>query len=525
MPVNVDLQPKQYRFYNLVEDSPHTWLGYGGSRGGAKSGGLRRIMVMRRIKYPGTSGLILRRVWDDVLKNHVNEMWKDGEFANLYQYYKSGEHVIEMPNGSRIFFDSSENAADVQRKSFGPEFMDIMVDQAEQFSEQELAQIKTTCRWPGMPLNKCKFCLFFNPGNIGAAFLQRIFSTHEYHDKEDPKDYAFLQAYGWDNVEWCQAALEEDYPGMPKKDRVGLFYSWSDNKRFRYYIERSQYGRDQNALPAHMRAGQLMGDFTKFAGQYFSNFDEAIHIWDLNEIVFQPYWPRWISFDWGFQHHAVATWHAQAGTQDEQGQSKRLVITYREMVRDHLSERALAEEICALNEGDIISNIWGGHDLWEDDRPGKTKEAAMSEVFRRNGLPTMKQANIKRVDGWRFMHTALDEGEWIITKNCKECSRSIMSRVFDEKKNNEDILKVKDMGDDVADCLRYGLFSQYSPTDVPDNEVIRRKVAHLSDPTNRNIQMMKLNAERMQKQRAGGMVNNRSLSRYSRYAAKMGRNI
>src|ERR1700733_4953967 len=195
----VDLQPKQFTFANLVENSKATWLGYGGSRGGAKSGALRRIMVMRRLKYPGTSGLILRRVWDDVLKNHVNEMWKDGEFPELYKYYKAGEHVIEMPNGSRIYFDSSENSTDVQRKAFGPEFMDIFIDQAEQFTEDELVQIKTTCRWPGTPLYRCKMGLFFNPGGVGAGFLQRIFSTLDFHQNESKDNYAFLQAFGWDN--------------------------------------------------------------------------------------------------------------------------------------------------------------------------------------------------------------------------------------------------------------------------------------------------------------------------------------
>src|ERR1700688_1648804 len=134
MQIDISLQPKQGKLYWLMENSSTSWLGFGGSRGGAKSGAARRIMVQRRLKYPNTSGQILRRVWDDVLKNHVHKMWE--EFPDLYQYYKAGEHVIEMPNGSKIFFDSAENAIDVQRKAFGPEYMDIFVDQAEQFSEQ-----------------------------------------------------------------------------------------------------------------------------------------------------------------------------------------------------------------------------------------------------------------------------------------------------------------------------------------------------------------------------------------------------
>jgi len=181
----IKLQPKQALLDWLMENSKASWLGYGGSRGGSKSGGARRIMVRRRLQHPHTNGLILRRVWDDVEKNHVNKMWE--EFPDLHQYYKVQSKVIELPEqlgGGKIFFDGAEHAVDVQRKAFGPEYFDVMTDQAEQFSEVELTQLKTVNRWPNTPDNTCKFVLGFNPGGIGAAFLQRIFYLKEYHERE-----------------------------------------------------------------------------------------------------------------------------------------------------------------------------------------------------------------------------------------------------------------------------------------------------------------------------------------------------
>lgn len=508
MKLNIKFQPKQGMFDYLMENSKASWMGYGGSRGGAKSGAARRIMVRRRLTYPGTSGQILRRVWDDVEKNHVNKMWE--EFPELHQYYKSGAHVIEMPNGSRIFFDSAENQIDVERKGYGPEYMDIMVDQAEQFTEEELVQLKTTCRWPGMDVYKCKFGLYFNPGGVSSAFLQRVFHTHDYHEAEMPDDYVFLQAYGWDNVEWCRAALLTD--GLTEEE----FYSWDNDKRFEYYITRAQYGIEQNALPAHKRAGQLLGSFAKFEGQYFSNFDPSVHAWDTDEVNLQPYWPRWISHDWGFGHHAVTLWHCQGGYTDSNGKLKRLVITYREQINQGLSERALAEEICAANDGEVIQNIFGGHDLWRKDSRG-SKESAMSNVFRGHGLPRMKQAKIDRVDGWQFLYTALDEGEWIITKDCKELIKAIPTAVFDKKKNNEDILKTNTLADDLLDCARYGLFTQYSPAAVPEGVRFKQQVSHLVDPTSRAIQLMKLGADRDKRIRSMGQVNSRSAAKFNRF--------
>jgi hypothetical protein len=365
----------------------------------------------------------------------------------------------------------------------------------------------------------------FNPGGVGAAFLQRIFYTKEFHENEVPDDYAFIQAFGWDNVEWSRAALAADgYTGDCLGHKCGkcgpcVYYSWSDEQRFKYYTTRSQYGQEQNALPAHMRAGQLMGDFKKFAGQYFSNFDEAVHKWRLDEIDFKPWWPIWGSLDWGYEHTASFHWHTQAGYKTEDGQDKRLVITFREYNTDHLSERALAEEIVAKNNGLKLTNIFGGHDLWKSETSGESKEQAMSKVFRAHGLPSLKKAVVDRVDGWRFMHRSLDEGEWIITDNCVDALKAIPFATFDSihPGKEEDILKTKTKMDDVLDDLRYGLYSQYAAKDVPLDVMFKQKASHLKDKTMRNILMMRLASEHDKKTRDRGVVNNRCLAKYRRY--------
>jgi len=513
-------QPKQVLFDDLLEQSAASWLGYGGSRGGAKSGGCRRSMVRRRLQYPGTTGQIIRRVWEDVRLNHVEKFFE--EFPALLPYYRVAEHEVTIPtNGapSTIKFDSAETETDVKRKAYGPEFMDIFVDQAEQFSEKELKLLKTTCRWPNTPEHHCKFGLFFNPGGIGAAFLRRVFYTHEYHERENPKDFEFLQAYGWDNVEWCREALRAN--GLAEND----FYSWTDKQRFDCFITRSQYGRELNDLDASMRPGHLFGEFSRFAGQYFSNWNEAEHVIALEHVIFNPKWPdwpRWISIDWGFQHHTAVHWHTQAGIRNEDGSSRRLVITYKEYVRSGLSERALAEEIVAVNAGDKIDNIFGGHDLWNVDNTGPTKEMEMSKVFRAAGLPSMKKANTNRVNGWRLMHRMVDEDEWRITRNCTEAIAAMPTAIFDEKKQNEDILKTGDLLDDVRDSLRYGLYSQYAPRELSEEEQMRQETSHLSDPTSRAIFAQKRIAGRDKALRERGMVNNRSSARHQRYG-KYGR--
>jgi hypothetical protein len=78
------------------------------------------------------------------------------------------------------------------------------------------------------------------------------------------------------------------------------------------------YAADQNylktlaALPSHLRRAFLDGDWEVFAGQYFDNFDVTRHAARAETIDWKPWWPRWISIDWGFEHPSAAYWHAAA---------------------------------------------------------------------------------------------------------------------------------------------------------------------------------------------------------------------
>ncbi len=177
-----------------------TNIGGGGARAGGKSGGLRRIMLDRRFHRPKTSGCIVRRVWEDLRRNHVERYML--EFPIMRDWWRASERRFLMPNGSSIEFMYAENQQEVDQKFWGPEFYDIMVDQAEQFSEQELITIKTCNRWPDAPMGECKMGLFFNPGGTGTEYLRRIYAFKRFHGGERPTDYEFVHLFGWDNFVW-----------------------------------------------------------------------------------------------------------------------------------------------------------------------------------------------------------------------------------------------------------------------------------------------------------------------------------
>src|SRR5437762_10799313 len=138
----------------------------------------------------------------------------------------------------------------------GKEYMDFFVDQAEQFTEKELNIMHSCCRWTGVPDRHCKFILTFNPGGLGHGFLKRIFFDRRYQGNEREEDYAFLQSYGWDNVEWAKPQLAQD--GLTEAD----YFDWDKlderegkpvgDRRFNYFIEDRKSGAEGKLLDCRL---------------------------------------------------------------------------------------------------------------------------------------------------------------------------------------------------------------------------------------------------------------------------------
>src|SRR6185437_1276624 len=190
-PIHIRFQPKQWELYRLARDGRATTIGVGGARGGAKSGGGRRIMLIRRFDFPKSVGMIFRRTYPELLDNHILPMWRD--FPWLESGYNKGEKNLTLPNGSIVMFRYGENRSAIE-SFLGKEFQDIVVDQAEALTEQELAYLKSCCRWPGVPDNQCKFILTYNPGGKGSGYLKRIFHLKAFRPEERAEDFAFIPA-------------------------------------------------------------------------------------------------------------------------------------------------------------------------------------------------------------------------------------------------------------------------------------------------------------------------------------------
>jgi len=535
--LDIALQPKQLELARLMEargPTVATWIGFGGALGGAKSGAIRRIMLARRGKYPRTIGVIMRRVLADVKENHIQKFWE--EYPDLRKYYNATDFEIVLPNSSRIKFMYAESTQEVDRKFYGPEFFDIFIDQAEQFSEGELRTINTRNRAPGAPDGLCKMGLFFNPGGCGTEFLRRVFWLKQYHSHERASDYAFIQSYGWDNFEWMRGT------GISERE----YYSLSNDDRFQSFIERSPYGRKLNALPPSLRAGHLMGSFESFAGQYFAGvWDESKCILSVNETeqLIQPWWTRWTATDWGFAHNAVHLWFASGKLSPNDferllGGATQwpidVVVVYRELVVNNTPEAEFASMMVNMTPADerrLIHREFLSPDAWAKRGSANTVAEQLGEVFRRHGLPRPDSADDDRIGGWRLLYNGFrqtcalrgatvdveraQQGPLLlVSANCPQVisAMPLLTRDNIHAGKLEDVLKTSTVHDDVGDCLRYGHKSMLNPKPRPPREVQLQEICDRHQDPNARAMAVRRFEDQQNRRRHGPARNWRALN-------------
>ena len=534
----VALQPKQLQLLHAIQDrrpDAPTVLGFGGSRGAAKSGGVRRIALALATEEPCISWII-RRVWDDLNKDHVKPLFVD--YPELKPFWHAGDKELRLPNGSSIFFIHAGDTGRAKRKARGPQARYIFLDQAEEHAQEEMEQLAGSNRDPGVAPGVCKRVYTFNPGGIGTAYLRRIFHLRQFHDNENPNDFMFIQGFGWDNFEWFRGldtVSEWDFYHDPEWNETDG-RPVEETRRFKVFTEQTDFGRKLNALPHSQRIGELMGSFDKFAGQYYADVWEpsaCVLPADLVARIIQPWWRRWLATDWGFSHYAAVGWFASGLLGPDEvaayfgvstAAAVRVIIQYRELVVNDVPEPDLARLVLHMTpdaEKREIRDHWIGHDAWAKRGSANTVVEQMEPIFSRGGLPRLSRADIDRVGGWRLLYNAWasarrlrkwsgqgpfeeridDAPAFFVSAACPEV-QSAVPMLICEDDNPVDVRKMNgQVSDDVADMVRYGLKSylQADPN-VPDEVVRAETYARHQDPTARAMAMLQLEAKQAEGQ-------------------------
>ena len=425
--IRISLQPKQITFKNTIERTPVIF--FGGAKGGGKSAGLRRIMLIRRVQYNASSGAIFRRTYPELEGNHIRPLF--AEYPQLREYWNEAKKLLTLPNQSTLQFCHAENEKDIDLYQ-GREFHDLAIDEAGQWSEAMFWKLRGSNRSSikGVP---SRTILTGNPGGPGHKWLKRLFVERRFKGKERPGDYAFIQALVHDNP-----ALIDNDPN---------------------YINRLECEPNEA-----LRKAYLHGSWDIFAGQYFSEIDREKHLVKPFEIP--VHWNRFGSYDYGFNHPAAFGWFAV----DEDGQ----VFQYREFVKAGLRVDQFAAEILKYADTKELMYIRAGWDCWAKKAVLQTGTSpTIAEEFQRQGL-FISKANIDRVQGasqlrnylaWRDLPEGRSGPRVKIFETCP-ITFDALTRMEHDPDHLEDVLKVDAAegdpmtGDDAYDMFRYALMSR-----------------------------------------------------------------
>jgi len=397
-----------------------------------------------------------------------------------------------------------------------------MPDEATRCSEMMLVKLNETRRWTGklggkpIPDSLCKTVWPMNPGGIGHSYIRRLMYKREFRALEEATNYAFLQAFAWDNIEWCWDALERvaglvgDCQGGPdgkgcKTCAACIFYSWSSEKRFEFFVSHTKRGKELNALPARLRSGWLLGKWDEFAGQFFDIYDDTEGGPIVKRCTPDRQWhPRWLGIDWGFQHDMACHWNARVGKKTK---------IYRELVANHRSARSQAQEIVdrtPQEERKLIDAIYLSPDAFQSRSEQDSFAALMGEIFTRYNMPYPTPADDDRKHGAQCMYDLMKDGELEIDPSCRKL-REVIPMVCTEEDDPEEIEKFE--GDDAFDSARYGLKSRQRAGVMPTTEAAQERVVAFAKSRDKEVEELDINTVAQLSRRALAIEQKRRRSR------------
>ena len=387
---------------------------YGGARGGGKSWALRRKVVLMCLRYSGLRALLVRRSLPELRSNHLYRLLS--EFGDAISYSER-DKCVSFANGSKLFLGYCSSERDTLRYQ-GQEYDVIAIDEATQLSEFRFSILKACLR--GSNHFPRRMYLTCNPGGIGHSWVKRLFVDRDFRNGEDPRQYKFIPARVYDN------------PILTNAD--------------------PEYVRSLESLPPRLRDAWLYGRWDVFEGQFFPEFDRAIHV--VHPSLIPSELNEFVAFDYGFDMLAVLLIGIDANGN---------AWVTRETCRSGLTLSAAARQIEELIRGAKPSFAVCSPDLWNRRQDSGLSGAEIMQ--RAAALPPMCPADDRRVAGWRALREYLSPSPnhpFIrISSDCAELIECLPALLCDPNKV-EDASGEPHRITHAPEALRYALMSRAS---------------------------------------------------------------
>jgi hypothetical protein len=258
--------PKQELFHasNARFRAPVCGRRFGKSHMAARDAGAELFLPKRRYWIVGPtydlSEKEFRVIWDDLIIGM--KLGRDKRVKKAYSR-RSGEMWIEFPWQTRIECRSADHPENLVGEKLHGAIMSEAAkhreDTWERFIRPALADARGWATFPTTP--------------EGYNWLYKIW---QYGQSPDPvyKDYASWRFPSWENPYVYPLGYDDPEIALIKATVLEAFF-------------------DQ----------EIAALFNAFVGKIYGEFDETTHV---QEVKFNPAWPNYIAFDWGFTNPLAA---------------------------------------------------------------------------------------------------------------------------------------------------------------------------------------------------------------------------
>lgn len=263
--------------------------------GGAAGGGKTDLAVLEPaarewLEHPKYKGLTLRRTFPDLEKEIVPRQreW----YAPMGATYNETKKLWTFPSGAKEQNGHAEREEDV-RKYDTAEYNRICWEEGTHFTGfQYLYLSLSRCRSssPDLP---AVIRIYTNPGNVGHSFFKSRF------------------------VDPCPTGRKLIYDPVTGQKRLYIPFRGIDNP---HLLENDPgYLKRLEGLPEQERRAKLLGDWSAYEGQVFSEFrivrlpsepENALHV--IAPFPIPSWWPKFICIDWGWAADTFIIWAAVA---------------------------------------------------------------------------------------------------------------------------------------------------------------------------------------------------------------------
>ncbi len=448
-------------------DCPADLLLIGGAAGSLKTTTLL-VDGIQEYDNPNLNFYFFRRTYPE-MEDTIAKAWE--LYSEMGATFNDTKKLMRFPSGAKVHFRHADCEKDV-RRSQSKEMSVIALDESTHF-EEDLVRYLITRNRSTDPSLKVRVRLGTNPGNIGNTWHMAVFFNgvcpHCTPEWAPPQGVPFVGATWSDGVPIEGLSVAYVLSNITDHD---LF----DKK----YIERL---RMQNLAT---KKALLEGCWNVPEGQFFDIFEPQREgmpmVVPLAHIGVEPWWPRWVSADYGFSISIAAAHlfvHEPPSDRFPDGRTYIVAEMGDKITPAEFARRIVKEWVThRWNRGGEWRPFFLSPDAFADrGNSSLTQAGQMNAVLRPYNLSFVK-ANDARAAGATLIYAGLRTGQLVIAAECPRTIQAIKTRMRDPK-TDCDVKKVPgDPLDDFYDSARYGYYSYDSfsrENNVPRNVVAERK--------------------------------------------------